>query len=84
MAELFIYATNQFVNPLRYQIILMYFWSYGYIKRSRDPQNPPRNKLKNAIDYALTRQQQMSSWLKNPYLPIDNNQVERAIRPVTV
>lgn len=28
--------------------------------------------------------QQLSSRLKNPYLPIDNNQVERAIRPVTV
>lgn len=40
--------------------------------------------MKDAIDYALTRQQQLSSWLKNPYLPIDNNQVERAIRPVTV
>ena len=45
---------------------------------------PARNKLKDAIDYALTRQPQLSSWLQNPYLPIDNNQVERAIRPVTV
>ena len=53
-------------------------------KRNRDTQNPSRNKLKDAIDYALTRQQQLSSWLKNPYLPIDNNQVERAIRPVAV
>ena len=53
-------------------------------KRNRDTQNPPRNKLKDAIDYALTRQQHLSSWLQNPYLPIDNNQVERAIRPVTV
>ena len=53
-------------------------------KRHQDAQNPPRNKLKDAIGYALTRQQQLSSWLQNPYLPIDNNQVERAIRPVTV
>lgn len=54
------------------------------IKRPQDTQNPPRNKLKDAIDYALTRQPQLSSWLQNPYLPIDNNQVERAIRPITV
>ena len=54
------------------------------IKRHQDTQNPPRNKLKDAIDYALTRQPQLSSWLQNPYLPIDNNQVERAIRPITV
>ena len=40
--------------------------------------------MKDAIDYALTRQPQLSSWLQNPYLPIDNNQVERAIRPITV
>ena len=54
------------------------------VKRNQDTQNPPRNELKDAIDYALTRQLQLSSWLQNPYLPIDNNQVERAIRPVTV
>ncbi len=53
-------------------------------KRSLDTQNPPRNKLKDAIDYALKRRGQLSSWLENPCIPIDNNQVERAIRPVTV
>ena len=53
-------------------------------KRSLDTQNPPRNKLKDAIDYALKRREQLSSWLENPCIPIDNNQVERAIRPVTV
>ena len=52
--------------------------------RSLDTQNPPRNKLKDAIDYALKRRSQLSSWLENPCIPIDNNQVERAIRPVTV
>lgn len=52
--------------------------------RSLDTQNPPRNKLKDAIDYALKRRTQLSSWLENPCIPIDNNQVERAIRPVTV
>ena len=52
--------------------------------RTLDTQNPPRNKLKDAIDYALKRREQLSSWLENPCIPIDNNQVERAIRPVTV
>ena len=52
--------------------------------RSLDTQNPPRNKLKDAIDYALKRRSQLSRWLENPCIPIDNNQVERAIRPVTV
>ena len=52
--------------------------------RSLAPQNPPRNKLKDAIDYALKRREQLSSWLGTPCIPIDNNQVERAIRPVTV
>ena len=53
-------------------------------KRRLDTQNPPRNKLKDAIDYALKRQELLSSWLRNPSIPIDNNQVEKAIRPVTV
>lgn len=53
-------------------------------KRSLDTQNPPRNKLKDAIDYAQKRQTQLCSWLENACIPIDNNQVERAIRPVTV
>lgn len=53
-------------------------------KRSLDTQNPPRNKLKDAIDYALKRREQLSSWLENPCIPIDNNQVERAIRPITI
>lgn len=52
--------------------------------RSLDTQNPPRNKLKDAIDYALKRRSQLCSRLKNPCIPIDNNQVERVIRPVTV
>ncbi len=53
-------------------------------KRSLDTQNPPRNKLKDAIDYAQKRRTQLCRWLENACIPIDNNQVERAIRPVTV
>ena len=52
--------------------------------RSLDTQNPPHNKLKDAIDYALKRRSQLSNWLEPPCIPIDNNQVERDIRPVTV
>ena len=34
--------------------------------RSLDTQNPPRNKLKDAIDYALKRRSQLSNWLEPP------------------
>lgn len=49
-----------------------------------DTANPPLNKLRDAIDYALKRRDTLKSWLDNPCLPIDNNTVERAVRPVTV
>ncbi len=39
-------------------------------KRRLDTQNPPRYKLKDAIDYALKRQEQLSSWLSNPVSPL--------------
>ena len=31
------------------------------VKRNQDTQNPPRNKLKDAIDYALTKQEQLAA-----------------------
>ena len=43
-----------------------------------DTANPPLNKLREAIDYALKRRDTLKSWLENPCLPIDNNTVERA------
>lgn len=49
-----------------------------------DTANPPLNKLREAIDYALKRRETLQSWLANPCLPIDNNTVERAVRPVAV
>ena len=42
-------------------------------KRSLDTQNPPRNKLKDAIDYAQKRRTQLCRWLENACIPIDNN-----------
>lgn len=52
--------------------------------RAKNSQTPPLNKLKAAIDYALKRRETLVNWLDDPFIPIDNNQVERAIRPVTV
>lgn len=52
--------------------------------KAKDSNNPPRNKLKDAIDYALKRKESLYNWLANPAAPIDNNQVERAIRPLTI
>ncbi len=53
-------------------------------ERATDSTNPPTNNLRKAINYALERRVQLVSWLDNPAVPIDNNAVERAIRPLTV
>lgn len=53
-------------------------------KKVRDSSNPPLNKLKDAIDYALVRKDMLCNWLSNPTVPLDNNRVERAIRPLTI
>lgn len=52
--------------------------------RAADHRNPPRDKLKKAIEYALKRQAMLTTWLGEAHTPIDNNQVERAVRPVAV
>ena len=52
--------------------------------RQANTANPPLDKLRDAIDYALKHRDTLKSWLDNPCLPIDNNTVERAVRPVTV
>ena len=58
---------------------------FGKIKaRAADTKNPPRDKLKKAIEYALKRQAMLTTWLEEAYIPIDNNRVERAVRPVAV
>lgn len=54
------------------------------VKKAGDSTNPPLNKLKGAIDYALKRKDMLCNWLSNPLVSIDNNQVERAIRPLTI
>ena len=53
-------------------------------ERAKDTSNPPINNLRKAINYALERRAQLVSWLDNPAVPMDNNAVERAIRPLTV
>ena len=53
-------------------------------RKATDRENPPLNKLRKAIDYALERKDSLMHWLDNPAVPMDNNQVERAIRPLTI
>ena len=50
----------------------------------KDREHPPLNKLKDAINYALVRKETLLHWLDDPAVPLDNNQVERAIRPLTI
>ena len=54
------------------------------VKKAKDSTNPPLNKLKEAIDYTLKRRETLINWLVEPLVPMDNNQVERAIRPVAI
>lgn len=53
-------------------------------KKEKDEDNPPRNKLKDAIAYTLARREALCNWVTNPVVPLDNNPVERAIRPLTI
>ena len=53
-------------------------------RKAKDRENPPLNKLKAAINYALERKSTLIHWLDDPAVPMDNNQVERAIRPLTI
>lgn len=48
-------------------------------KKVRDSSNPPLNKLKYAIDYALVRKDMLRNRLTNPAVPIGNNQENRTI-----
>lgn len=52
--------------------------------RLKNTQNPPINALRRAIDYAIERREMPESRLNAPNIPIDNNAVERAVRPVTI
>ena len=53
-------------------------------ERMKQSENPPVNTLRRAILYALGRRETLMTWLKAPQIPIDNNAVERAIRPLAV
>lgn len=53
-------------------------------QRANNLTNPPLNNLRKAIDYAMARREHLVTWLDNPAVPIDNNGVERAIRPIAV
>ena len=53
-------------------------------ERVKQSENPLVNTLRRAILYALARRDTLMMCLKAPQIPIDNNAVERAIRPLAV
>ena len=52
--------------------------------RRLQPTSPPRTALRTAIDYLLDRWPTFTAYLDQGDLPFDNNQAERAIRPVVI
>jgi transposase len=44
----------------------------------------PKSQLGKAINYALNQWPKLSCYLNNPFVPLDNNLTEQAIRPFTL
>ena len=45
---------------------------------------PPKSLLGKAVNYALNQWHRIVVWLETPYVTLDNNLVENAIRPFAV
>lgn len=52
--------------------------------RMTDTANPPLNKLRDALQYALNRKEELCTYLDDPSVPMDNNAIERAMRPIAI
>lgn len=72
-------ASEQY-SPMR---VKMLFFATLH-ERMKQSENLPVNTLRRAIRYALEHPETLMTWLKAPQIPIDNNAVERAIRPLAV
>lgn len=44
----------------------------------------PSNPFRKAAEYSLTREKALRVFLRNPGVPLDTNQLERAIRPIAI
>jgi transposase len=51
---------------------------------ARQQRGLPKSGLRKAIDYMLTHWQHLRVFLEDPYVPLDNNATERALRGVVV
>ena len=56
---------------------------YRWLKYNQ-PSAPPKSPLGSAINYALNHWQAFNNYLRDGILDIDNNQAERAIRPLVI
>ncbi|HAD5970220.1 TPA_asm: IS66 family transposase, partial [Salmonella enterica subsp. enterica serovar Typhimurium] len=54
-----------------------------WMEKHRDA-TPPSGLFSRALNYALARRVQLSRFLEDGALPLDNNTCERAIRPVVL
>ena len=52
--------------------------------RMTDTAKPPLNKLREALQYALNRKEELCTYLDDPAVPMDNNAIERAMRPIAI
>ncbi|HJL54081.1 MAG TPA: transposase [Arenicellales bacterium] len=52
--------------------------------RRRLPLNPRTNLMQKAIYYARNNWGKLTAFLDHPVMPLDNNPIERAIRPFTL
>jgi transposase len=48
---------------------------------AEQPRHPPRSPMGEAIGYTLGQWKELTLFLTDPHLPIDNNASERALRP---
>jgi transposase len=44
----------------------------------------PKHKLRKALNYVLTRENELRVFLEDPQVPMDTNHLEREIRPITL
>jgi transposase len=74
-------ATRQGVRRIKSRLLVeaMKIWLEAELNRL-----PPRGGLADAIRYALTRWSALCKFLDDGSLEIDNNTVERAIRPIAL
>lgn len=55
-----------------------------FLMKKSIAKSPPKGKLGQAMNYMLPRREQLTNYLKDGRLDIDNNPIENAIRPFAI